>query len=281
MGLFGSLIGWDQSMGANNAVLASYLLENSDSGMRKAIALQVADIIMSVQRTDRNSALAKLSEECRVTQMNFVAIACDNLGIPPPVANNVWSRLKNPYMIGTQVDETRIKVALGLLLKQDRARIEWPGNDSKVDFLHMFRTGELRQSGKQQGSQEVGKHGYTRAQMNQMIEDAAFRFAVTHLAKELEQDETEAPSGGDSQGLTKKTIEPETEQKPRVLPPAFTEKPRTVLSASDREKLSDLKAQGWNVAFNGVSWTLAKDGQSHKVNDAQELQIFWKNWARQ
>ena len=103
MGILGSLFGWDQSMGAMNAVLASHLIEKANRAERKRIAMEVSDIFSSVQRKlfvhghAPAGTLEAISKESRVVQMNFIALACDNLGISPPVPNRAWARLKNPY----------------------------------------------------------------------------------------------------------------------------------------------------------------------------------------
>ena len=145
MGLFGSLLGWDQSMGAVNAVLASHLIENAAPTERKRIAQEVFNIITSVRRGQPlDRILTEISGETRVVQMNFIAIACDNLGISPPVRNNAWTRVKNPYQLRTQVTSDHISVALNAIQKQDAITITWPGDDAHVDFKKMFGSGLLR-----------------------------------------------------------------------------------------------------------------------------------------
>ena len=62
----------------------------------------------------------------------------------------------------------------------------------------------------------------------------------------------------------------------KELPPAFTASPKTVLSAKDREIISDLKLSGWTVAFNGKSWTLRKGEITHQLFDVEELRIIAK-----
>lgn len=144
MGFFGSLIGWDQSMGAMNAVLGSYLIEKSDRAERKKIAQEIINILSSVRRRQSPEVLLEeLSRESRVVQMNFIALACDNLGINPPVPNNVWTRVKNPYQIGQSVDADRISLAIEAIEKQDGIRVTWPGNAS-IDFTKMHRDGALQ-----------------------------------------------------------------------------------------------------------------------------------------
>ena len=144
MGFFSSLMGWDQSMGGLNAVLASHLIENANEGVRKRIAQEVANIIMSVRPGQQvQSLLAELSKRDRVVQMNFVALACDNLNIHPSVPGNVWSRVENPYRIGTQVTPAHIASAIEVVNKQNGVRLNWPGNSVQVDFNKMHTRGLL------------------------------------------------------------------------------------------------------------------------------------------
>lgn len=147
MGFFGSLVGWDQSNGAVNAVLASYLIEKTDSSTRKRIAQEVVNIIGSVQRRSPNLILQDISKQSRVVQMNFIALACDNLYIEPPVRNNVWSRVENPYRVGNDIDENRISAAVHAIQNQDGVCITWPGNAAKLDFERMYEDGSIHPGG--------------------------------------------------------------------------------------------------------------------------------------
>lgn len=135
MGLISAMFGWDKSMGANNAVLASHLLENIGEDLKLEITNQIILIIKSVypRKTDEQ-ALLDLNNYSRVAQLNFVALACDNLGIPPLVKKNVWTRIKNPHAVARDVDIDRINAAIASILMQDRVQINWPGNDVKINF---------------------------------------------------------------------------------------------------------------------------------------------------
>lgn len=145
MGLFGSLLGWDQTMGAVNAVLASHLIEHASPSERQRIAKEVVDLVIRVRpRQQLNAVLEQVSNETRVAQMNFIALACDNLGIRPSVRNNVWTRVKNPSLVGDQVDASRISTAIQSIEKQDGVQVAWPTDDARVDFKKMYDEGELR-----------------------------------------------------------------------------------------------------------------------------------------
>ena len=147
MGFFSSLIGWDKTMGAVNAVLASHLIDALDPMRRQQVAVQVAHAIQRVNPGHRPEELLRhLSGQGRVAQMNFIALACDDLRIPPSVPNNVWTRVKNPYEIAAQIDRDRIAMALDAVLKQDGVAIRWPGADVRVDFVKMYETGTLVRS---------------------------------------------------------------------------------------------------------------------------------------
>lgn len=148
MGFLGSLFGWDQTMGAVNAVLASHLIDYAKPEERKRIAAEVIRIVSSVQgRLTSDSILENLSRESRVVQTNFIALACDNLGIDPPVRNNVWTRVENPYRIGSQVDASRIALAVKTVAEQDGVRVNWPGNEVRINFVGMYSDGITGGSG--------------------------------------------------------------------------------------------------------------------------------------
>lgn len=138
MGFFGSLTGWDQSNASINALLGVHYLKNASPAERRAVVDQIVKIIQSVQpRLTREQILTDFSRRGIVGQMGFVALACDYLGIPPPIRGNVWTVFKNPYLTGEQVTESHIQAAQYALLKQDGVRVEWPGCDKSIDFRMM------------------------------------------------------------------------------------------------------------------------------------------------
>lgn len=135
MGLFGSMFGWDQSMGAMNAVMASYLFEHADDNTRKLITNTIVSILGSTNRSKSlNETLDDLGKQPRVVQMNFIALACDILGIDPPCGDFVWARLKNPYETAHTVKDRHIDVAVELVKKTTSVHAPWPGNDARIDF---------------------------------------------------------------------------------------------------------------------------------------------------
>jgi hypothetical protein len=101
-------------------------------------------IISSIQQRQTLEAVLKdVSKQSRVVQMNFIAIACDNLYISSPAPNNPWTRVENPYRIGNQVDAARIDAAIDAVLKLDGLRIIWPGDNVRINFEAMHKTGAL------------------------------------------------------------------------------------------------------------------------------------------
>lgn len=135
MGFFGSLFGWDKSMGAVNAVLNSRFSDVASSPEKKRVAAEIVKIVQSVQANQTTSkALQNLSQEPRIVQTNFIALACDNLGIGCPVRGNVWTRVTNPYSVGSQIDDSDVALAVKAILKQDGVSVVWPGNGNKINF---------------------------------------------------------------------------------------------------------------------------------------------------
>lgn len=148
MGLLGSLLGWDQSMGALNVVLASHLIEGCENETRRRIASMVDEIMVRsrVARRTMEERQEELSGDSRTIQMNFITLACGHLGIPPAVPGFIWSDIKNPnpYRIATQISDLHIYIAVDLVRKDTGIAIRWPGKDNHLDFRTMYRTGLLR-----------------------------------------------------------------------------------------------------------------------------------------
>jgi hypothetical protein len=139
MGLFGLLTGWDQNKAANNAVLASHLAEHLDGEQKKAIATLIANSILRFRtRGSAEVILRELNKNCRVTQMNFIALACNDLGIQPLIKGSDWLSVRNPYLVGGYTKEKDISFSVRWYEKRSGVRVNWPGDDVKVDFLNWY-----------------------------------------------------------------------------------------------------------------------------------------------
>jgi hypothetical protein len=140
MGLLGMLTGWDKSMAAINAIMGSYVMENSGHSTKVMIADEIVKIISSARygKLSKESILSELNQESRVVQMNFVALACDNLHIQPPFKNSYWERVKNPYATGSQVDDMMIKTAINTFRNEGNGDIIWPGTSTSFDFESLY-----------------------------------------------------------------------------------------------------------------------------------------------
>src|ERR1700687_5216686 len=115
MGLFGSLIGWDQQKDAHNAVLANHLAEAASPELKKEIANRL--VIIQQQVTGGGSGdpqviLSELSKRSRIIQMNFIALACNSLVIPPRLRGLSFAAVENPYRSENDSSLNRIGVAL-------------------------------------------------------------------------------------------------------------------------------------------------------------------------
>lgn len=143
MGFFGSLIGYDQSMGALNAVLANNLIEKASASDKINIAVEVVNVISMGRPLKLDLILNDISKQNRVVQMNFIALACDNLYILPTTSNTSWTRIQNPYRIGEQVDSNHISAALNVIEKKYGLDVSWPGNSVVIDFKKMYKTGDI------------------------------------------------------------------------------------------------------------------------------------------
>lgn len=141
MGMLSSIFGWDQSKGAMNAVMASYLFDNASDDQKFEIIEEIIRIHQYAWPSmDPMDMLRMLSESNRIAQMNFVALACENLSIPTPARNNVWSPIDNPYSISAKIKDNWIDAAVATVAKQHGFKIEWPGRDCKIDFIALLNS---------------------------------------------------------------------------------------------------------------------------------------------
>jgi hypothetical protein len=143
MGIFGSLFNSSKTMAAINAVMANHVLEHTSQTQRKHIASEVVKIISSVQKRDRLRIIEDLNERDRVTQLNFVALACDNLGINAPFKKCDWTRIKNPFATARDMPEIMIESAIVAIKRDDQTTIKWPGVSKSINFSLMLETGRF------------------------------------------------------------------------------------------------------------------------------------------
>jgi hypothetical protein len=146
MGLLGRMTGWDQQKDAHNAVLANHLVETANDDLKRLIA----DRLVSIQERalkhisgDRDAILYALSNECRIVQMNFVAMACNTLNISPNLPGMSFTLITNPYLSEDKSSINRIEISMEDISARCRQKLSWPGNNVKVDFSSWGKLCEL------------------------------------------------------------------------------------------------------------------------------------------
>lgn len=149
MGMMGRLTGWSQQKDAHNAVLASHLAENADPDLRRTIAERLVLIERHVRRRlpeDAGRTLDRLTGLPRIVQMNFVALACNSLGIPPALPRLSFAEVDNPHLADDRSSLARIDFALSDLSRRSGQRLSWPGNEARIGFASWMAasSGEFR-----------------------------------------------------------------------------------------------------------------------------------------
>ena len=142
MGVLGLLTGWDQDQAATNAVLANHLWARLDSEQKRIIIkLIVYNHLKNNNRRSIDDIIYILNEQCRVTQMNFVALACRDLGIEPPIDDRVgWRNIRNPYSVGGHTKKRDISAVIRWFARNKGVSVDWPGDNVKIDFLSWYQT---------------------------------------------------------------------------------------------------------------------------------------------
>jgi len=100
MGLLGRMVGWDQQKEAHNAILANHFVENANMELRKKVVQQLVIIQHNVtsRRVEKaNLIIGELSQQSRIIQMNFVALACNGIGVAPALNGLQFESVQNPY----------------------------------------------------------------------------------------------------------------------------------------------------------------------------------------
>jgi hypothetical protein len=138
MGFLGRMTGWGRQKDAHNAVLADHLAKTASAELKKAIAERL--VVIQQQAVGGGSGspemlLRGLSYRPRIVQMNFIALACNSMGIPPGLPGQSFVAVENPYLADNDSSLARIGVALDDLSRRSGQHLNWPGNDERIDFL--------------------------------------------------------------------------------------------------------------------------------------------------
>lgn len=138
MGFFGRVTGWDRQKDAHNAVLASHLAETASQELRREIVKRLVIIQQQVRggsAGDPHRIVAELSEQPRIVQMNFIAMACNSMGLPSGLPGLFFAEVTNPYRANNDSSRARIGVALDDLMRRSGSSLQWPGDHERIDFL--------------------------------------------------------------------------------------------------------------------------------------------------
>jgi phage FluMu protein Com len=137
MGLLGRLTGWDQTSEAHNAVVASHFLESATVGTKRRIVERLIEIQHSVKGRYAGSLddiLDDLNERPRSVQMNFVALACNSLGIQPDIRGLQFNDVRNPYFADDKSTLEKIDFTVRWINKRHPVNVAWPENSERVNF---------------------------------------------------------------------------------------------------------------------------------------------------
>lgn len=137
MGFLGRISGWDQQKDAHNAIAAHHLALQASAELKESIAERLVLIQRHGHRSHAEppAIFAHLNEQPRIVQMNFVALACNSMGIPPMLRGITFTDVSNPYLADDSSSRARLSVACGDLSRRTGVALRWPGDDAKENFV--------------------------------------------------------------------------------------------------------------------------------------------------
>jgi len=99
MGLFSKLFGVPTFGGATNSLLVELVMPRLTPQQKAQLKLQLVEIFRKggFPQIQPEAALEKLNRSMRVTQLNFLALAMNELGYKPPLNNEFWHEVRNPF----------------------------------------------------------------------------------------------------------------------------------------------------------------------------------------
>lgn len=99
MGLFRKLLGMPSFGGATNALLVEIMLPAFTGNQKREIKNKLVSIYRNggSSRASEEAALSSISSSGRIVLLNFIALALNELGYLPPLKNEYWSVVRNPF----------------------------------------------------------------------------------------------------------------------------------------------------------------------------------------
>jgi hypothetical protein len=99
MGFLSKFFGMPSFAGATNALLVELTLPKLTASQRAQLKDQLVEVFRrgGFPNTPADVALGDLNRSTRVAQLNFLALAMDELGYQPPLKNEFWHKVRNPF----------------------------------------------------------------------------------------------------------------------------------------------------------------------------------------
>ncbi|MDH4097158.1 MAG: hypothetical protein OEU87_02490 [Nitrospira sp.] len=99
MGILGRLFSIPSFDGAANALLVELTLPTLTESQRVELKTRVIEIFQKSGPSDlsQEAALLGLNQASRLTQLNFLALAMDELGFDPCLKKEILFKVKNPF----------------------------------------------------------------------------------------------------------------------------------------------------------------------------------------
>jgi hypothetical protein len=132
MGFFGNILSGGAGIaGANNAHLAELTIRHLNQSEKQRVAARVADITRysGFPNMSDDQVFDMFNNHERLSQLNLLALAFNEMGISPPVNGESWMPVRNPLMLSTdssdlQANAGHFRRKHGLTLSVGTTRID-------------------------------------------------------------------------------------------------------------------------------------------------------------
>lgn len=99
MGFFSKLIGIHSFGGAQNALFVELMLPSLNVVQRAQLKERIIRIFQSsgFPKKKPDAVISHINDSTRIAQLNFIALAMNELGYSPPLKNEYWTEVRNPF----------------------------------------------------------------------------------------------------------------------------------------------------------------------------------------
>lgn len=142
MGFLSRISGFDNHLAAINIILANKFYDSSSSEEKYDAVREIVRVQRQIKGRgagELREILRDLDSQPRTVQMQFIALACRNMGVTTEMKTIDFYLVENPYR-AKHISDEKILDTARVLSRQTHVSYSWPGMDQIISFTRLAQT---------------------------------------------------------------------------------------------------------------------------------------------